>query len=248
MRGPIEVPPSIHVETAAFSVRDGELKTLIAGENNRAPMPWSLCVPTGVVEMNSRTGSMPQPHEVALRGIRSVIEGDPDLPVVVDQVGLATFPNEGAACVAFMALVPPINVGSSHEHVTTSGVWVDPEALLSAARPAKESHLFTLTGALHGLWRAATNGWHNEDLTPLTDLLAPEFTISELRQAALAVLDPPIGQTRIDFDPRNFARKVRGLLNDTGDVRQQESGRPARLYTYQRPASSQWRRRPWPYA
>jgi hypothetical protein len=245
MAKPEGVP--IHVETAAFSVRDGELKTLIAGENNRAPMPWSLGVPTGVIEMESGTGAIPQPHEVALRGVRSVIEGRPDLPVTVDQVGLATLTAEKIACVAFAALVPPINTDSGHEHVATSGVWVSPDALLRAALPAKESHHYTLAEALRGFWQDAMNGWRNEDLTPLTDLLAPKFTINELRSAALAVLDPSTREVRVDFDTRNFARKVRGLLQDTGELRYLEAGRPARLYTYQRPADSQWRRKPWPY-
>jgi hypothetical protein len=245
MPKPTGVP--IHIETAAFSVRGGELKTLIAGENNRAPMPWNLGVPTGVIEMDLETGSMPQPHEVALRGVRSVIEGHPDLPVTVDQIGLATLTAEKIACVAFTALVPPVNVRLGHEHVNTSGVWMDPDALLRAAPPAKESHHYTLAEAFQGFWRAAMNGWRDEDLTPLTDLLAPEFTVSELRHVALAVLDPSIGEVKIDFDPRNFARKVRDLLSDTGKIRYLRTGRPANLYTYERPAGSQWRRRPWPY-
>jgi hypothetical protein len=234
------VTPPLHIETAAFSVIDGKLKTLLVGENNRALEPWNLGVPTGTIEMDPETGAMLQPHEVALRGVRSVIEGSPDVSVTVHEVGVTTITAERIACVAFMALVPPINTASGHEHVPVTAAWMNPELWLREGSPAKASHYYTLVEAYQGLWRAAMNGWRDNDLSPLTDLLAPEFTLSELHGTAIAVLDPPLGKAGVDFDIRNFTRKTRGLLSDTGK-RRQSAGRPAPLYAYQSPTNSQWR-------
>jgi 8-oxo-dGTP diphosphatase len=59
-------------------------------------------------------------------------------------------------------------------------------------------------------------------------LLPDTFTLSELQDAYELILDE-------ELDKRNFRRKIltAGILEDTGELRREGEGRPARLYRYQ---------------
>ena len=139
------------------------------------------------------------------------------------QLGVYTAPRRDprhrVISVPFVAVLPESAVPTAADDAAHAE-WLAVEELLAARRLAFD-HSQILDDAMAWLSDAL------ERTTLATSFLAPEFTVTELREVYEAVWGRSL-------DPGNFQRKVTGaagFLEDTGERRVGGRGRPATLFT-----------------
>jgi 8-oxo-dGTP diphosphatase len=197
-----EAPAGLTVDPVVLTVRDGALRALVTERPD-----GQLALPGGFL------GPDEQPEATARRKLEEKT-GLADL--YLEQ--LATFadphrdPRGWIPTIAYIALVPPAT-----EPKDPAARWIS----LRRRKPLAFDHDAIVDIALDRL--RGKLWWSNVAVGILSD----SFTLSEARQVYEAIA----GRT---YDPATFSRDLRGtgLIEPTGEMRQESRGRPAAAYRF----------------
>ena len=202
-------------DVVAFSLRPGTGLSVLMVRRANPPYKGRWAVPGGFVDEREdveRAARRELREETGIGGRRLRLE----------QLGAYTAarrdPRHRVVSVAWLAAVPADltpRAGDDASHAE----WLPVEEQLGSRRLAFD-HAAILADGVEQL-RARL-----ETTALATDLLPPEFTVSELREVYETVWDRRL-------DPGNFQRKVTrvpGLLADTGRRSDGGRGRPATIY------------------
>lgn len=201
----------VAVDLVVFSVQKGVLKVLLV-RLLKSPFSGLWGLPGGLIHPSERL------DEAAVRELR---EKTGLADVYMEQ--LYTFsdpkrdPSHRCISVAHMALLPPKTV-ALHKTEKYAGIeWFTLPELGTLGYDHKEI-IETAVARLRSKLSYTNIAY---------SLLADEFTQTELQRTYEAILGRGL-------DVRNFRRKIAeiGLIQPTGQSRQAESGRPARLYRF----------------
>jgi 8-oxo-dGTP diphosphatase len=208
--------PSVTVDVVIFSLIEDQLQVLLV-RRKEWPFAGMWAIPGGFIRM---TESL---EEAAAR---ELAEETGVHDVYMEQ--LYTFgapdrdPRTRVITVAYFALVP---AGAVRDHRAGSDAaetgWWPVQALPELAFDHREILDYALTRLRYKLEYTSVG----------FELLPDVFTLSELQNAYELILGESL-------DKRNFRRKIltADVLEDTGQLRREGEGRPARLYGYREDA------------
>jgi 8-oxo-dGTP diphosphatase len=204
--------PSVTVDVVIFSLIEDQLQVLLV-RRKQWPFAGMWAIPGGFIRM---TESL---EEAAAR---ELAEETGVHDVYMEQ--LYTFgapdrdPRTRVITVAYFALVP---AGAARDHRAGSDAaetgWWPVQALPELAFDHRKILDYALTRLRYKLEYTSVG----------FELLPDVFTLSELQYAYELILGESL-------DKRNFRRKIltADILEDTGQLRREGEGRPARLYRY----------------
>lgn len=205
--------PSVTVDVVIFSLVNDQLQVLLV-RRKQWPFAGIWAIPGGFVRITESLEEAATRELAEETGVRDVyIEqlytfGDPDRD-----------PRTRVITVAYFALVPADAV-RDHAPGTDAAEtgWWPVEALPELAFDHRDILEYAHTRLRYKLEYTSVG----------FQLLPDTFTLSELQVAYELILDE-------ELDKRNFRRKIltAGILEDTGELRREGEGRPARLYRYQ---------------
>lgn len=207
----------VTADVATFCVpRHGRLHVLLIRRGN-PPYDGQLALPGGFVEPG-------EDLDAAARRELAEETGVDMAWLRLEELGAYGAPDRDprhrVVSVSFLAVLPPEVAVVAGDDAVEAG-WHPVDDVLADPDGLAFDHAKILTDAVRRL-RSRIEG---SDLA--LGLLAPEFTIAELREAYEAVWGRRL-------DPGNFQRKVTGLpgfLRPTGNRTSHGRGRPAALYT-----------------
>lgn len=205
--------PSVTVDVVIFSLIDDRLKVLLV-RRKQWPFAGMWAIPGGFVRMEESLEAAAARELAEETGVRDVYMeqlytfGDPDRD-----------PRTRVITVAYFALVPanaidPPQAGSDAAETRWFPMRDLPELAFDHAQIlgyALERLQYKLEYTVVGF-----------------ELLPDLFTLPELQHAYELILGEAL-------DKRNFRRKIlaAGILEETGEMKREGEGRPARLYRYQ---------------
>ncbi|MBK9049878.1 MAG: NUDIX hydrolase [Chloroflexi bacterium] len=204
---PLEERPAVTVDVVIFSLVEDDLKVLLV-ERDRPPYIGYWGIPGGFVygdESLEQAAARKLDEETAVKD------------VYLEQ--LYTFghpqrdPRARVITVAYFALLPYATIRTLNEKTG----WFSLKNLPELAFDHAEIIHYALTRLRYKL----------EYTTVGFQLLPDVFTLSELQKAYEIILDEKL-------DKRNFRRKILSaeILQDTGKMKRDGEGRPAKLYGY----------------
>ena len=200
------------VDLAILTVRNGQLQLLVIERGNE-PFKGQLALPGGFLRPGEDL------YEAAVRELREETGLD-GRRLHLEQLGTYGAPDRDPRgriiSVAYLALAPdlPLPVAGSD---ASRAQWTPVESVVG--RLAFDHGRIVKDAVERARGRL-------EYTTLATAFCEETFTMGELRSVYEAVWSTPL-------DPRNFSRKVtntEGFIQQTGDLRRQETGRPATLY------------------
>lgn len=200
------------VDLAILTVRDGQLQLLVITRGNE-PFKGQPALPGGFLRPDEDL------FEAAVRelGEETGLDGH---KLHLEQLGTYGAPGRDPrgriVSVAYLALAPdlPLPVAGSD---ASKAQWLPFDKVVG--RLAFDHDKIAKDAVERARGRL-------EYTTLATAFCEETFTMGELRSVYEAVWSTPL-------DPRNFSRKVtntEGFIQQTGDLRRQETGRPATLY------------------
>ncbi|MDT8305084.1 MAG: NUDIX domain-containing protein [Anaerolineae bacterium] len=208
--------PSVTVDVVIFSLVAGQLQVLLVRRKNW-PFAGMWAIPGGFVEMTESLEQAAARELAEETGVRDVYTeqlytfGAPDRD-----------PRTRVITVAYFALLPADAVPDPQAGSDAAETgWWPVDALPELAFDHSEILDYALTRLRYKL-----------EYTSVGFKLLPDtFSLSELQDAYELIL----GET---LDKRNFRRKVltADILENTGKLRREGEGRPARLYRYREDA------------
>ena len=207
-----EAPIGLSADPVVFTLVDARLCVLLA-RRLEEPQRGVFALPGGFV------GADESPEETAERKLREKTGvGSVHLEQLRTYADPARDPRGWLPSIAYMALVRPETLPEdrpAERDASWQAVDALPELALDHARIVDD-----------GLWRlrarVAEKGWF---VKVAGGLLSEVFTLGQAQRLYEALRGEPV-------DPANFRRDVRatGLLEDTGELLSEGTGRPGKLY------------------
>jgi 8-oxo-dGTP diphosphatase len=210
--------PSVTVDVVIFSLHQEDLQVLLI-QRKYEPYQGAWAIPGGFVQMDESL-------EEAAR--RELLEETAVSNVYLEQ--LFTFgkpdrdPRTRVITVAYIALVPHDAIQPRAGDDAADAAWFSMNDLPDLAFDHQEIIDYALTRLRYKL----------EYTTVGFELLPNQFTLTELQQAYELIL----GET---LDKRNFRNKITAaeILEESGKMKQEGKGRPAKLYQYRQDAMAE---------
>lgn len=210
--------PSVTVDVVIFSLHNEDLRVLLI-QRKYEPYQGTWAIPGGFVQMGESL-------EEAAR--RELMEETAVSNVYLEQ--LFTFgkpdrdPRTRVITIAYIALVPHDAIQPQAGDDAAEAAWFSMNELPNLAFDHQEIIDYALTRLRYKL----------EYTTVGFELLPDQFTLSELQQAYELIL----GET---LDKRNFRSKITSaeILEESGKMKQEGKGRPAKLYQYRKNATAE---------
>ena len=210
--------PSVTVDVVIFSLHNEDLRVLLI-QRKYEPYQGAWAIPGGFVQMGESL-------EDAAR--RELLEETAVSNVYLEQ--LFTFgkpdrdPRTRVITIAYIALVPHDAIQPQAGDDAAEAAWFSMNDLPDLAFDHQEIIDYALTRLRYKL----------EYTTVGFELLPDQFTLSELQQAYELIL----GET---LDKRNFRSKIISakILEESGKMKQEGKGRPAKLYQYRQNAMAE---------
>ncbi len=204
---PAEERPFVTVDVVIFSLVEDDLKLLLV-RRDRPPFEGQWGIPGGFVYTD---------ESLEAAAARKLDEETGVKDVYLEQ--LYTFgapqrdPRARVITVAYFALLPAMTIRELDEKAR----WFSMKTLPELAFDHAEITHYALTRLRYKL----------EYTTVGFQLLPDVFTLSELQKAYEIILDEKL-------DKRNFRRKILAaeILQETGKMKRDGEGRPAKLYGY----------------
>jgi 8-oxo-dGTP diphosphatase len=211
-------PPvaNLTVDLVVLTVRQDALQALVV-ERGVTPYLGQLALPGGFVRADE---DVPLAAERELEEETHISPGPLHLEQLQTYAKPGRDPRGRIVTVAYLAIAPdlPLPRGDTD---AAGAAWMSVDKLVAGDGNLAFDHDEIL---LDGVERARSK----LEYTTLAAAFCPAmFTLSELRRVYEVVWGVPL-------DPRNFQRKVlgtAGFVVPTDQMRRQEAGRPARLYT-----------------
>lgn len=210
--------PSVTVDVVIFCLQKEDLRVLLI-QRKYEPYQGRWAIPGGFVQMGESL-------EEAAR--RELMEETAVSNVYLEQ--LFTFgkpdrdPRTRVITIAYIALVPHDAIQPQAGDDAAEAAWFSMNDLPSLAFDHEEIIDYALTRLRYKL----------EYTTVGFELLPDQFTLTELQQAYELIL----GET---LDKRNFRSKIisANILEESGKMKQEGKGRPAKLYQYRQDAMAE---------
>lgn len=205
---PVEDRPAVTVDVVIFSLVEDDLKVLLV-QRDRQPFLGQWGIPGGFVYRHEALESAAARKLDDETGVKNVY---------LEQLYTFGSPNRDprsrVITVAYFALLPYAAIRELDE---ARASWFPLNALPSLAFDHEEIVQYALTRLRYKL-EYTTVGFR---------LLPDLFTLSELQKAYEIILDERL-------DKRNFRRKILAaeILQETGQMKRDGEGRPAKLYGY----------------
>ena len=207
--------PSVTVDVVIFSLHDEDLRVLLI-QRKYEPHQGAWAIPGGFVQMDESL-------EAAAR--RELMEETAVSNVYLEQ--LYTFgdpdrdPRTRVITIAYIALVPHDAVQPQAGDDAAQAAWFSLADLPNLAFDHQKIIEYALTRLRYKL----------EYTTVGFELLPDQFTLTELKRAYELILNEKL-------DKRNFRSKIAAaeILEESGKMKQEGKGRPAKLYQYRQDA------------
>ncbi|MCA9939750.1 MAG: NUDIX hydrolase [Anaerolineales bacterium] len=204
--------PSVTVDVVVFTLQGDDLKVLLVRRKYK-PYAGTWAIPGGFVHMSESLDDA---------ALRELAEETGVTDVYLEQ--LYTFgepdrdPRTRVITVAYFALVPykAITLASPGDEASETA-WFSLQALPPLAFDHQKVLDYALTRLRYKLEYTMVG----------FELLPDTFTLSELQRAYEIILGEAL-------DKRNFRRKILSadIIEETGEMKTEGEGRPARLYRY----------------
>lgn len=210
--------PSVTVDVVIFSLHNEDLRVLLI-QRKYEPYQGAWAIPGGFVQMGESL-------EEAAR--RELMEETAVSNVYLEQLYTFGKPNRDprtrVITIAYIALVPHDAIQPQAGDDAAEAAWFSMNKLPNLAFDHQEIIDYALTRLRYKL----------EYTTVGFELLPDQFTLSELQQAYELIL----GET---LDKRNFRSKITSaeILEESGKMKQEGKGRPAKLYQYRQDAMAE---------
>lgn len=203
--------PSVTVDVVIFALAEEDLQVLLI-KRKYAPFAGMWAIPGGFVRLG---------ESLEAAAARELAEETAVTDVYMEQ--LYTFgqpdrdPRMRVITVAYIALVPYDAIHHRPGDDAAETAWFSVYHLPHLAFDHQHILDYALTRLRYKLEYTAVG----------FQLLPNEFTLSDLQKAYEIILGEPI-------DKRNFRRKILSaeILEETGELKKLEEGRPAMLYRY----------------
>ena len=222
--GGYEAPIGLTADPVVFTLVDEQLGVLLA-RRLEEPQRGTYALPGGFV------GADESPHQTAERKLREKTGvGSVHLEQLRTYADPGRDPRGWVPSIAYMALVPPEALpqpGPRDREARWFDVSALPELALDHAQIVSD-----------GLWRLRYRVADKEWFVSVAGALLPAtFTLAQAQRLFEALHGEPV-------DAANFRRDVRatGLLADTGELRSDGPGRPAKVYSVVAPEPAAPRR------
>lgn len=210
--------PSVTVDVVIFSLHKEDLRVLLI-QRKYEPYQGAWAIPGGFVHMGESL-------EEAAR--RELMEETAVSNVYLEQLFTFGDPNRDprtrVITIAYIALIPHDAIQPQAGDDAAEAAWHSMSSLPDLAFDHQGIIDYALTRLRYKL----------EYTTVGFELLPDQFTLSELQQAYELIL----GET---LDKRNFRSKIisANILEESGKMKQEGKGRPARLYQYRQNAMAE---------
>jgi len=207
--------PSVTVDIVIFSLHEEMLRVLLI-ERKAMPYQGTWAIPGGFVQMDESL-------EMAAR--RELMEETAVSDVYMEQLFTFGAPNRDprtrVITIAYIALVPHDAIQPQAGDDAAQAAWFSANDLPDLAFDHQEIIDYALMRLRYKL----------EYTTVGFELLPNQFTLTELQQAYELILGE-------NLDKRNFRNKIFAaeVLEESGKMKREGKGRPAKLYQYRQDA------------
>ncbi len=207
--------PSVTVDVVIFALHKGELHVLLI-QRKRPPYQDMWAIPGGFVQMD---------ESLEMSARRELMEETAVADVYLEQLYTFGAPNRDprtrVITVAYIALVPYSTINPKAGDDAAETAWFPMSKLPTVAFDHAEILEYAFTRLQYKL----------EYTTVGFELLPDHFTLTELQHAYESILGEKL-------DKRNFRNKIMAakILEESGKMKQEGKGRPARLYHYRKDA------------
>lgn len=204
---PLEERPAVTVDVVIFSLVEDDLKLLLV-RRDRPPFQGRWGIPGGFVYPDESLENAAARKLDEETGVKNVY-----LEQLYTFGGPQRDPRARVITVAYFALLPYNII----RELDANARWFSMKTLPELAFDHSEIAQYALTRLRYKL----------EYTTVGFQLLPDVFTLSELQKAYEIILDEKL-------DKRNFRRKILAadILEETGKMKRDGEGRPAKLYRY----------------